>query len=1008
MKTNTNGKWNKGKGTVEKVKEIHSTKNREKSVELKLGTWNIRTINGKEEEIVDEMKENGIYILGISETKKQGSGVIDLKNGYMLRYSGTKSGEARKEGVGFIGTYDMEKKITKWEAINSRIIYIELELEETTAIIQIYAPTEGSEGTKVEEFYDELQKVVDRVREKARYVIIMGDWNARIGEDEAKGLGAMGPYGEKTQNRNGKKMLDFCITNDLLIGNSFYEHRKEDRNTFEAEGRETKSIIDYIVYTQPTSKIIKDVRVETKAELNTDHRLLVAETTMEKTGEFDRRKYERIKLEKLRNEEIRQQYAARVTEALNKWEEQANITKMEDRWAILKQTLIEESEKICGKSKVDTNRKRTRWWSEEVKSVVREKKLAWKKYQSNKTNENKEDYIRKRNEAKATIKIAKTRSWENFGDELEDKFKHNNRQFWSAIKALKGNKPKRIWNIRDKNNELKTESGDILAAWKEYYEEKFKEDNGATEENTDLRTEQINETIENGNIQDEISQEEVEYAIWKLKVGKASGGDGIAPEMIKWGGAKVKEWIWVLCKTAWNENTIPQDWERNIIIPLHKKGAPTEMENYRAICLSSIPFKIYTRIIERRLRNEIENKMEEEQAAFRKNRQTNDHICVVREVIGKMIEKGRSLYLTFLDLKAAFDNVSRDIMWKILSEKNISGKLINVIKGIYNRVEGVIRIEGKVSDNFEMKQGLKQGDSLSPLLFIIYMDDIIKKCKVRTPKLNIGNKDLQPVFIQSLVYADDIVLMTDTQLKMQRLLNTWVKEIENKKMSINIKKSKVMIIKGKTSEVNEEGGIFCKGVRLEEVSTYQYLGTTISNEGKIDQEVLNRIKKATGIYYQLNKTVFGKKEIQKKSKRKVYETIVLPTLLYGSETWPTKEKHERQITAIEMKYMRKIVGITKMDRWTNERVMEEVEQEPIINKIEKRQLHWYGHITRMGQERMTKRVIEARRVGKRKVGRPRKKWEDRIKEIGQRRGKTIGEMKNMAGDKKRWKNWIET
>lgn len=93
------------------------------------------------------------------------------------------------------------------------------------------------------------------------------------------------------------------------------------------------------------------------------------------------------------------------------------------------------------------------------------------------------------------------------------------------------------------------------------------------------------------------------------------------------------------------------------MIPIFKNGSSTKCENYRAICLSSVVFKLYTRIVESRLRREVEGKLEEEQAAFRPLRQTQDHICTLKTMIGKANSIGKDV--TFLVLKSAFDRVPK-------------------------------------------------------------------------------------------------------------------------------------------------------------------------------------------------------------------------------------------------------------------------------------------------------------------------------------------------------------
>ena len=177
---------------------------------------------------------------------------------------------------------------------------------------------------------------------------------------------------------------------------------------------------------------------------------------------------------------------------------------------------------------------------------------------------------------------------------------------------------------------------------------------------------------------------------------------------------------------------------------------------------------------------------------------------------------------------------------------------------------------------------------------------------------------------------------------MKQLTEIWTEEIRKLEMEVNTSKCKTMIVNNKTEDEVRE--IDINGKNLEKVTAYEYLGSVISEDGKIDLDIANRINKSVKIYYALNKTVFGKREIDMKTKLRVYNAIVVPILTYASESWAIKDKHEGKINAAEMKYLRKIAGKTKMDRERNESIRRTVQQEEITEKIEKKQLSWYGHI----------------------------------------------------------------
>jgi hypothetical protein len=109
----------------------------------------------------------------------------------------------------------------------------------------------------------------------------------------------------------------------------------------------------------------------------------------------------------------------------------------------------------------------------------------------------------------------------------------------------------------------------------------------------------------------------------------------------------------------------------------------------------------------------------------------------------------------------------------------------------------------------------------------------------------------------------------------------------------------------------------------------------------------------------MNNIIFGKRELEMKTKTRIYQSVIAPVLLYGSESWPTQEKHVIRITATGMRCYRKIVGKTKRDRVRSERIREQVGQELIRRVLEERQLKWSGHVYRMEGERKPKQFMEA-------------------------------------------------
>ena len=137
----------------------------------------------------------------------------------------------------------------------------------------------------------------------------------------------------------------------------------------------------------------------------------------------------------------------------------------------------------------------------------------------------------------------------------------------------------------------------------------------------------------------------------------------------------------------------------------------------------------------------------------------------------------------------------------------------------------------------------------------------------------------------------------------------------------------------------------------------------------------------------------------------IYKTYFVPILTYGSETWVMKERDKNKMRAVEMKFQRSRVGVTRMDRVRNERVREMVREEPLQNRIERSRLQWYGHVRRMQEERIPKKMFGMEMTGRRPRGRPRDRWTKGVKKSVEEREvcwDTVNEERWWM-DRKRWR-----
>jgi len=233
---------------------------------------------------------------------------------------------------------------------------------------------------------------------------------------------------------------------------------------------------------------------------------------------------------------------------------------------------------------------------------------------------------------------------------------------------------------------------------------------------------------------------EVREAIGNLKNGKAAGVDGLTAEMLKYGGGAVIGWMHKICDLAWKEGRVPSDWTKAIIVPVYKgKGSRNECGNYRGISLLSIAGKVYGKIVTERVQQITECRISEEQGGFRKGRGCVDQIFSLRMTVEKMLTKGKKVYAAFMDLEKAYDRIDWTALWDVLKVYGVGGKLLNGIKAFYKDANACVRVNGEMSDSFRIQMGVRQGCVMSPWLFNLYMDGVIREMKAKVGGVGIGN-----------------------------------------------------------------------------------------------------------------------------------------------------------------------------------------------------------------------------------------------------------------------------
>ena len=427
-----------------------------------------------------------------------------------------------------------------------------------------------------------------------------------------------------------------------------------------------------------------------------------------------------------------------------------------------------------------------------------------------------------------------------------------------------------------------------------------------------------------------------------------------------------------------------------LVTPINKKGDACSTENYRAIALLSIPGKVFNRIILDKIREKTEAFTSETQFGFRPKRGTTDAIFIARQILEKAKERGIDIHFNFVDFKSAFDTVWREALWKMLKAVGVPLKIINTVKTMYQDTQCAIIVNGRLTEWFQVTIGVRQGCLLSPTLFNLFLEFLMKEIRCLQEDITL-NEDL----CCDIRYADDTTLISATFELLQ--LSTMQLENACRKYGLKINGDKCKIMSQDANDITIDSKVVGK------VTKFNFLGSTIPGT---TSDVDKRLAMAYTSFGKLSKTVWSNRNFSIKLKLRLLYALIYPIATYACSTWTLTKKDTNKLRVFENNCLRKILGIKLIDRVSIQKLHEKVGSSPVIvNHVKKQRLKWYGHIMRMEENSLVRRIVKSDFNKKRKRGRPPKRWIDQLKEDT---GLPTATLETLATDRVVWRTKVNT
>ena len=402
--------------------------------------------------------------------------------------------------------------------------------------------------------------------------------------------------------------------------------------------------------------------------------------------------------------------------------------------------------------------------------------------------------------------------------------------------------------------------------------------------------------------------QDIARAIKSLKREKAPGPDDIDPEHPCFTGPIAQLELCKIFNAILACCYIPEMFTLGLVTAI-PKGADKDLRNpsnYRGISLLSNVGKLLEKLILDKLSADGIS-LNHLQGGFRVGYSSIHTAFVFQESVQSLRDLGKKAFVAFLDVKKAFDTVWHEGLFVKLHEKNIHPRIWHLLVDWYSRSSSCFLLKGKRSRVFSIKQGVRQGAILSPLLYSVYVDALLVQLDECCLGAMVGS-----VHCPSLMYADDLSLIADTPVKLQSLLDIVSDYASAWRYEINSSKSAVLIF-GELSKSRSSGRLsrsfFVCRETIQEADSYSHLGilrlVTTSGLAKIS----NRCSAGRSAFFALNSIGARFGCLHPITSHKLYSSLCLPVTLYGSEFWSLTKTELTMLERSHRKILRTIQGL---------------------------------------------------------------------------------------------------
>ena len=580
------------------------------------------------------------------------------------------------------------------------------------------------------------------------------------------------------------------------------------------------------------------------------------------------------------------------------WTKVSNDENVNDSWKTFHEMFLEILDRVAPVKNVRLKQRTEQWFTGDILRSISVRDKAWKQYRKQKTSENFTEYKRLRNKTDALIKNAKK-------DFVKNKIEENKscpKKLWKTLKSLgiptKVKEASSNIGLKNENDEVCFDSDFVANKFNHYFcniAEKLVN-------KLPLRTygeDRVEDFYKGKGVErnsfkfNVVGQDEVENILKSLDVAKSVGEDKISGKFLRDAAEVISSPITYIVNLSLKSATVPDDFKLARVLPIYKKGNQNDEGNYRPVSILPVVSKVLERIVYKQMHNYLEhnNLIYAFQSGFRSAHSTDTALTFLADKLRANMDNGLYTGMVLIDLQKAFDTVDHTILTKKLKAIGVDDHAGAWFKSYLAGRNQVVKVNGSVSTAGNITCGVPQGSILGPLLFIIYVNDMVTSV----------NCDL-------FLYADDSTLLvsgkhpTDIQKSLSNELNSVRGWLEENKLSIHLGKTESILIASKIRLARTDSlQISCGNVAIESKSKITYLGLTFDSDMSFSSMGNSVIKKVNAKL----KFLYRKRDFFGANERKLLcSALVNPHFEYACNAWyrsvNAKVKHKLQTAQNKM------------------------------------------------------------------------------------------------------------